>query len=167
MLQQIIKLKLDHFTNKTTDLYKAYLHYTAICEKEGITITYGFNERKYHAHPINKRIHVPLPTTLEGISIIYHELGHLLHRMGSHIGDTGKNPSRAQMAIIVLLGDPNEIIHECNANFWAIRNSPIPLDYKRLKTALDTYTTHARPIVRRPKKLLKKLNDQMLVRCKL
>lgn len=146
------------------EFYTAYKHYTKVCKDNGIKIRHR-PKAAYHADANLKEIIIPLPTSRANISVIYHEIGHLLHRQATHVTRYGRSPSIAVQFMVIVFPHRHAIRYECNANLWAIRNSPIPLSYKRLKTALDSYTNCER--LHKPKKLLKKLNDQMLVRCKL
>lgn len=169
MIQQIINLyiKTVILKDKTSDLYKAYYHYTKIAKTKGIKINYLLKDDRYRANPAYKQIYVPLPTSLRNISIIYHELGHINHRIGSAKDIHGLRPSNALITLVITFGDPYDIIYECNANLWAIRNSPIKLDYQTLHYGLNTYLNNKERFTITPNKLLKKLQDQMLSRCKL
>lgn len=142
-------------------------HYTELCKKNNITIKYIFSpiKERYRSNWLHKTIEIPHPTTLNNITIIYHELGHLLHCSANMSAHINKNPSPIA-ELLASMSRPQYVIqYECCANFWAIRNAPIKLSYKTLNTALKTYTRCEHYY--QPKKLLRKLNDQMMVKCKL
>ncbi len=150
-------------------LYKAYKHYTKVCKDNNIQIIYklrpNFPYYSYAGEGEKKKIYVPLPTSLENITIIYHEIGHLVHRKGTTGSIYGKTPNRQLMLLIELFGDKFTLTYECNAHLWAMRNSPIKLSYKILDRSLLSYEKSRETY--KPKKLLNKVRTQMHQRCKL
>ena len=159
MIQKLIDLHIKHvlLKDKPPEFHVAYNHYSELCKREGIKITHmPFNE-KYRAQPGTKKIWVPFPTTLENISIIYHELGHVMHPRGGVVKRIGERPTMSQMMLLELIGDPYQIEYECNANLWAVRNAPITLDYEVLVASLQSYLENRDFIHRVPHRLLRRL----------
>lgn len=163
LIKLYIKLKLQN----SPELRVAYTHYVKLCKANNIKVNYLLRSERFRSSSEHRRVHIPLPTSRKNLSITYHEIGHIMHMQGSAINIYGLKPSRPKLMMLTILGDPNEIMYECNATLWAIRNSPIPLDYKRLKQALQSYLDNRAFFQMLPKKLLKKLEAQMQVKCKL